>query len=1128
MPRSTSMKGREEEKGEEDKDDDKSPGAALAQQSEEVEGVQLLQAVEKLPEKKKRTHCYFRRNAQILLNFHKPTDPEDNTSMAPEDMANADFCKAEDCAMLDHGKCCAKIMESGTSRLKKWHTNSLQERKCKYLLEMKWRGEECMVPTIVRDIYQWLSSITDVSAEHRLDKTLQEMTLAQPHDVVVTLLRCAPSCDRVAVTMWRAIVSSHGTAEKVLPELLCVLEDWPLHSTSTSDKDDSDVFPLAATRALWEIIHLPERPEMLILYFPCLFVALLFQVFSSTEQMPVKVNAFWRQCQHKHFLPKNPNRFALMTMKALLCELEYEDVVPEVERECGWDTLLSTDTHHHTVGLLARAMLRTSQPLCYRIARCLFRLLRREEARWEVAAMAFLVEILPCLNVKQCGEHILQLFPVYLLRECRVMRLLVLRCLVVLCKRPSMASTMWALTESLTEVLKDEDGEVKGMTLSVLREMLLNRDVPIASSLALQLVEALRPLIDNDMSRVQLLSINVFQAVMNLVEEEGKKPLERILRQSLFPLFRHLHDKNRFVAEASWETLLQVNTFLQERKCKYLLEMKWRGEECMVPTIVRDIYQWLSSITDVSAEHRLDKTLQEMTLAQPHDVVVTLLRCAPSCDRVAVTMWRAIVSSHGTAEKVLPELLCVLEDWPLHSTSTSDKDDSDVFPLAATRALWEIIHLPERPEMLILYFPCLFVALLFQVFSSTEQMPVKVNAFWRQCQHKHFLPKNPNRFALMTMKALLCELEYEDVVPEVERECGWDTLLSTDTHHHTVGLLARAMLRTSQPLCYRIARCLFRLLRREEARWEVAAMAFLVEALPCLKLENWDKRILQLVQIYLFKECRPMRLLVLRCLMVLCKRPSMAESMQNLSESLTEVLKDEDREVVWMTLSVLNEMFLNRHLPITSSLALQLAEAFRPLFDNDDSHVQLVSIHLFEAVMQLVEEEGEWPLQDCVHQSLLPLFYHMYDENQFVAEASWETLIQATIFLKKWNLVQLLETEELWRFGECLLEEDRDRADGYLRQSVMYLQSPHKSMREAAIRLTAHQDMRKNFRFSIRNLVTRTRHFLRPAERNLDSRFRLLQNQRHEAWRRRASLLKNGCSSLWYNVGSQSWRSPHY
>lgn len=34
------------------------------------------------------------------------------------------------------------------------------------------------------------------------------------------------------------------------------------------------------------------------------------------------------------------------------------------------------------------------------------------------------------------------------------------------------------------------------------------------------------------------------------------------------------------------------------------------------------------------------------------------------------------------------------------------------------------------------------------------------------------------------------------------------------------------------------------------------------------------------------------------------------------------------------------------------------------------------------------------------------------------------------------------------------LEEERDRADEYLRQSVMHLQSPQKAMREAAIRLT--------------------------------------------------------------------------
>ncbi|KFP72634.1 hypothetical protein N310_05651, partial [Acanthisitta chloris] len=97
--------------------------------------------------------------------------------------------------------------------------------------------------------------------------------------------------------------SSSRTVEKVLPELLSVLEDWPMHSTSTSDKDSSDVFSLAATRALWEIIHLPCCPKALKTYFPHLFMALLFQVFSSTDHMPVEIGIFWKGCQQEHGLP---------------------------------------------------------------------------------------------------------------------------------------------------------------------------------------------------------------------------------------------------------------------------------------------------------------------------------------------------------------------------------------------------------------------------------------------------------------------------------------------------------------------------------------------------------------------------------------------------------------------------------------------------------------------------------------------------------------------------------------------------------------------------------------------------------------------------------------------------------
>lgn len=44
----------------------------------------------------------------------------------------------------------------------------------------------------------------------------------------------------------------------------------------------------------------------------------------------------------------------MLTVKALLCHLSYEDVVFAVERKRGWDTLLNAETHHCAMGLLAR------------------------------------------------------------------------------------------------------------------------------------------------------------------------------------------------------------------------------------------------------------------------------------------------------------------------------------------------------------------------------------------------------------------------------------------------------------------------------------------------------------------------------------------------------------------------------------------------------------------------------------------------------------------------------------------------------------------------------------------------------------------------------------------------------
>lgn len=161
----------------------------------------------------------------------------------------------------------------------------------------------------------------------------------------------------------------------------------------------------------------------------------------------------------------------------------------------------------------------------------------------------------------------------------------------------------WFLLRKVIELLQDADGEVVGRTLSVLSKMLLAKDIPIASPTALQLAEMLCPLFDNvrlcacppplpssgccqetlcpvdfqtraqlgleqlvlrscplpfhqESSYVQLLSIHLFQDVMEFVAEVGKKLLKTHVHQSLLPLLCHLHDENQHVAEVRLSDLL--------------------------------------------------------------------------------------------------------------------------------------------------------------------------------------------------------------------------------------------------------------------------------------------------------------------------------------------------------------------------------------------------------------------------------------------------------------------------------------------------------------------------------------------------------------------------------------------
>ncbi|NXK37795.1 MROH5 protein, partial [Piprites chloris] len=162
--------------------------------------------------------------------------------------------------------------------------------------------------------------------------------------------------------------------------------------------------------------------------------------------------------------------------------------------------------------------------------------------------------------------------------------------------------------------------------------------------------------------------------------------------------------------------------------------------------------------------------------------------------------------------------------------------------------------------------------------------------------------------------------------------------------------------------------------------WELPALAFLVEILDYLDGKKCHESVLPILARHLQSQCPESRRLALRGLIVLSVDPSMADSICTLSEHLLELLHDGDGDVVRMALSVFLNMLQDKDIEGFCFTSPKLAEALQPLFDNDNTHVQLLSMRLFREVMEWLVEEGRKTLTAQVQQSLVPLFFHLHDE----------------------------------------------------------------------------------------------------------------------------------------------------
>ncbi|POI21291.1 hypothetical protein CIB84_014961, partial [Bambusicola thoracicus] len=409
------------------------------------------------------------------------------------------------------------------------------------------------VRKIVKVIYNSLPSVKAQPALESLGRALLVLASKFPGEMVSSLLVCSPTCTRVAVTMWREVLSEPPAVEKVLQELLPVLRNHSPQHTSPFIKDWPRVLALAAAKALLEILQLPLVPKEAEAIFPQLFLALLLQVSFSTKLTRQEVEIFFEaHRQHQH----TPIRSVVQSLKVLLCSVGLRRQMEAIQEQGGWDALLSTLTHLQGVQVVARVMRELPASLRDPIFHELVELLSTSFSTWEMVAMVFLIEMLDCTDINMEQHSIVGLFSTHLQSQSVGMQQLALRGILKLSQRQAMeglffpqAKTMIIFLPCIMELLQDADSDTRAVALPIFSNLLQLLEGVKLSLMALDLAGKLPALMNDESSTVRQLSIDLFLETLNYVEGREKRKMQEEVCRSLVLLYLHLYDEEESVAK---------------------------------------------------------------------------------------------------------------------------------------------------------------------------------------------------------------------------------------------------------------------------------------------------------------------------------------------------------------------------------------------------------------------------------------------------------------------------------------------------------------------------------------------------------------------------------------------------
>ncbi|XP_062935354.1 maestro heat-like repeat family member 5 [Cynocephalus volans] len=524
-------------------------------------------------------------------------------------------------------------------------------------------------------------------------------------------------------------------------------------------------------------------------------------------------------------------------------------------------------------------------------------------------------------------------------------------------------------------------------------------------------------------------------------------------------------DKNLTVAQQT-----QLVLTLQHSLCSHsqprrdlasqLLLMIFEGPGLkteQVAEVLHSLFRELPGIT-FSNMQAMMKAMTALGTQHTQETVEVVLSLCPPSERRILPLWKALASNNRLARKVITLLYMKLKLRPPGDLIRS-MQHTQLTSLLALGTIYELLYTQECKPAVHWAFAGILLGLLTQLHYLFELGMVEGISDYQE-DVLEMKPLSPFRTCLEALKGLFWTTNYWEVFAYLKLLQGWELFEHLETYTEGVTLLARAMAYYDCEVKAVLGQAVISMKSSEE-RDNVVAILVITEFLnsPVVSQHVSRRRMDKFLSLGLHNPNQLVRAMSLTGLSSALMHPEKGALLRDqLTGLLESFLKPEPKDPSGL-MEILGDILHRLGVQRAGVISLKIAQHLPPLFEDEREEVRGGAIFLFGHVIHGGGKRFQQALKTIASQVLVPLLFHLVDPCPGVVKKTKFTFLRCAILLR-WEFRKELFSKLAWGHGlgaendvfVYMVESNFGSYHQFLMQALVYLQSPHQSLKLAAMK----------------------------------------------------------------------------